>query len=116
MARYKVEKSYIEEQSSSNESTYLALLASDWRKIERLLKEVVTDVFNKRACKLNDTIQDLATLNIILQHRVVGYEQALKNKKKKRKHAKPLFRKLALTKNSGATFFSPHKIQQAHDL
>jgi hypothetical protein len=66
LARYKVEKSYIEEQSSSNESTYSALSASDWRKIERLLKEVVTDVFDKRARKLNDTIQDLATSNIIL--------------------------------------------------
>jgi len=51
-----VEKSYIEEQSSSNESTHSALSASDWRKIERLLKEVVTDVFNKRARKLNNTI------------------------------------------------------------
>lgn len=116
MARYKVEKSCIEEQSSSSESTHSALSASDWRKIERLLKEVVTDVFDKRARKLNDTIQDLATSNIILQHRVVGYERALKNEKKKRKRAKPLFRKLALAEDGGATFFSPHKIQQARDL
>jgi len=61
-----VEKSYIEEQSSSSESTYLALLASNWGKIEKLLKEVVIDIFNKRTYKLNNTIQDLATLNIIL--------------------------------------------------
>ena len=71
---------------------------------------MVTNIFNKRTYKLNDTIQDLATSNIILQHWVVGYKQALKNKKKKRKRAKPLFRKLALTKNGGATFFSPYKI------
>ena len=71
---------------------------------------MVTNIFNKRAYKLNDTIQDLATINIILQHRVISYEWALRNKKQKHKHIKPLFHKLALTKNSSATFFSPHKI------
>jgi hypothetical protein len=105
-----VEKSHTEEQSSSSESTHSALSASDWRKIEKLLKEVVTDVFDKRTCKLNDSIQGLATSNIILQHRVVGYERALKNEKKKRERAKPLFRKLALFKDGSAIFFSPHKI------
>ena len=105
-----MEKSYIEEQSSSNKFTYSALLASDWRKIERLFKEVVTDIFDKHACKLNDAIQDLVTLNIILQHWVIGYEWALKNEKKKRERAKPLFRKLALAEDGGTTFFSPYKI------
>ena len=71
---------------------------------------MVTNIFNKRAYRLNNTIQDLTTSNIILQHRVVGYKWALKNKKKKRKRVKPLFRKLALTKDSSATFFSPYKI------
>ena len=71
---------------------------------------MVTDIFNKHTCKLNDTIQDLITSNIILQHRVVGYKRALKNKKKKRKYIKPLFRKLALIKDSSAIFFSPYKI------
>ena len=71
---------------------------------------MVTNIFNKRAYKLNDTIQDLATSNIILQHWVVGYKQALKNKKKKRKRVKPLFCKLALIKDSSAIFFSPYKI------
>ena len=74
MAQYKVEKSHTEKQSSSNEFTHSALSASDWRKIEKLLKEVVTNVFNKHTYKLNNTIQDLATLNIILQYRVVGYK------------------------------------------
>jgi len=77
---------------------------------------VVTNIFDKRARKLNNTIQDLTTLNIILQHWVVGYERAFKNEKKKRKYIKPLFCKLALAKDGGAIFFSPYKIQQARDL
>ena len=71
---------------------------------------MVTNVFNKHIYKLNDTIQDFITLNIILQYRVVGYERALKNKKKKYKYIKPLFCKLALIKDSNTTFFSPYKI------
>jgi hypothetical protein len=42
------------------------LKAQDWKKIERLLKEVVTDIHDKKAQKLNNTIQDLIITNILL--------------------------------------------------
>ena len=71
------------------------LKAQDWKKIKRLLKEVVTDIHDKKAQKLNDTIQDLTTTNILLQHKIEGYQRALQNEKKKRQRAKPLFHQLA---------------------
>jgi hypothetical protein len=67
------------------------LKAQDWKKIERLLKEVVTDIHDKKAQKLNNTIQDLTITNILLQHKIEGYQRALQNEKKKRQRAKPLF-------------------------
>ena len=92
------------------------LTAQDWKKIERLLKEVVTNVYDKRVQKLNDTIQDLATTNILLQYKIEGYQRALQNEKKKRQRAKPLFHQLAAQQNGHATFFSPKKVQEARDL
>jgi hypothetical protein len=92
------------------------LTAKDWKKIERLLKEVVPDFHDKRVVRLNDTIQDLAPTNILLQHKIEGYQRALQNEKKKRQRAKPLFHQLATQQDGHATFFSPKKVQEARDL
>jgi hypothetical protein len=75
--RYKLNQPAEEERPSSSESSKSLLDAQDWKKIERLLKEVVTDVYDKRVQKLNDTIQDLATTNILLQYKIEGYQRAL---------------------------------------
>jgi hypothetical protein len=77
---------------------------------------VVTNIYDKKAQKLNDTIQDLATTNILLQYKIKGYQRALCNEKKKRQRAKPLFHQLAAQQDGYATFFSPKKVQEARDL
>jgi hypothetical protein len=59
--RYKLNQPAKEERPSSSESSKSLLDAQDWKKIERLLKEVVTDVYDKRVQKLNDTIQESAS-------------------------------------------------------
>jgi DDE superfamily endonuclease/Tc5 transposase DNA-binding domain len=114
--KYKPNQPAEEERPSSSESSNSVLTAQDWKKIERLLKEVVTNVYDKRVQKLNDTIQDLATTNILLQYKIEGYQRALQNEKKKRQRAKPLFHQLAAQQNGYATFFSPKKVQEARDL
>ena len=116
MDRYKPNQPAEAERPSSSESSNSVLTANDWRKIERMLKEVVNDMHSKKVRKLNDTIQSLATSNILLEHKIKGYERALQNEKKKRQRAKPLFHQLATQQDGHATFFSPKKVQEARDL
>jgi hypothetical protein len=54
---------------------------------------------------LNDTIQNLATTNILLKTRITGYQRALQNEQKKRQRAKPLFHRLAAAEDGKAIFY-----------
>jgi len=77
---------------------------------------VVIDTCNKRVRKLNDTILDLTTTNILLKYKLEGYERALTNEKKKRQRGKALDFKLTAPEDGRATFYSPNKIRQARQL
>jgi hypothetical protein len=55
-----------EERPSSSESSQSILKAKDWRHIEKLLKEVVSNVYDRKAQKLHDTIIHLSTENILV--------------------------------------------------
>ncbi|KAI9037671.1 uncharacterized protein KD926_000087 [Aspergillus affinis] len=101
---------------SSSGSSRSALGAEDWRKIERLLKHAVTDLYDQKAEKLNSTMHALSTENIILKLRCQGLEAALLQEKKKRKRGKPLLFELQAPEDGYAVFYSPNKIQQARDL
>ncbi|KAI9035399.1 uncharacterized protein KD926_003539 [Aspergillus affinis] len=101
---------------SSTGSSRSALGAEDWRKIERLLKYAVTDLYDQKAKKLNSTMHALSTENIILKLRCQGLEAALFQEKKKRKRGKPLLFELQAPEDGYAVFYSPNKIQQACDL
>jgi hypothetical protein len=101
---------------SSSDSSRSILQAEDWRRIERLLNRVVTDIYDKNAKKLSSTMHHLSTENIILKLRCQGLESALQNEKKKRQRGKPLQFELAPPENGGAVFYSPRKVQQARDL
>ena len=46
--RYKLNQPAKEERPSLSKSSKSLLDAQDWKKIKRLLKEVVTDIYNKR--------------------------------------------------------------------
>jgi hypothetical protein len=105
-----------EERPSSSDSSDSILMAEDWRKIRSLIKEVVSNILDKRVQKLNDTVQHLAASNIILEARITGYQQALQNEKKKRQRGKPLFQRLNTPEESKAIFYSPTKIKAAREL
>lgn len=101
---------------SSSNSSRSVLQAEDWRRIERLLNHVVTDIYDKNTKKLSSTMHHLSTENIILKLCCQGLETALQNEKKKRQHGKPLQFELAAPETGGAVFYSPQKVQQARDL
>ncbi|CEL05785.1 hypothetical protein ASPCAL06900 [Aspergillus calidoustus] len=101
---------------SLSDSSRSILQAEDWRKIEKLLNRVVTDIYDKNTKKLSSTMHHLSTENIILKLRCQGLESALQNEKKKRQRGKPLQFELAAPENGGVVFYSPQKVQQARDL
>jgi hypothetical protein len=101
---------------SSSDSSRSILQAEDWRKIERLLKDVVTDVYAKNTKKLSSTMHHLSTENILLKLRCQGLESALLNEKKKRQRGKALQFNLPPPEHGGAVFYSLRKVQQARDL
>jgi len=52
---------------SSSSSSSSVLSASDWRKIERLLREVVTNIYDKRSRQLSQTIHSISVRNVLLE-------------------------------------------------
>ena len=104
-------------QGSSNSSV---LSASDWRTIRKLLKEVVSEVYDEhdqgKAQKLSNTLCNITTQNVILKAENQGYKEALYNEKKHRKRGKQLFEELRAQEGGGAVFFSPTKIEAAKTL
>ena len=113
LARFNREE---DERPSSSESSQSILKAEDWRRIEKLLKEVVSNVYDEKVQKLNDTIMHLSTENILVKLRCTGLENALQNEQKKRQRGKPLQLQLQAPEDGNAIFYSPKKIQQARDL
>jgi predicted component of type VI protein secretion system len=66
-------------QSSDSDSS--ALSASNWRKIERLLREIVTDRSDPRAQKLSQAFHQISVQKSLLTHEAQGLRQALINER-----------------------------------
>ncbi|KAF2000112.1 hypothetical protein P154DRAFT_576442 [Amniculicola lignicola CBS 123094] len=102
-----------EERPSSSNSTTSILSAGDWRKIERLLRQVVSDIYDKRSQQLSQTIHSISVRNVLLVNEVEQLKEALVNEKKKRQRGKPLLLEAPPQYDSGAIFWSPQKVQEA---
>ena len=113
MRRFTKEK---DQRPSSSESSRSILQTENWRRIERLLKQTVSDIYNQNTKKLSSTIYYLFTENILLKLQNKNFENALRNKQKKRQRGKPLQLQLQLFENRNAIFYSPKKIQQIQNL
>jgi hypothetical protein len=100
----------------SSDSSRSILQAEDWRRIERLLKQVVSDVYDQNTKKLSCTTHHLSTENILLKLRCQGLENALLNEQKKRQHGKSLALNLPVPEDGNTVFYSSKKVQQARDL
>jgi hypothetical protein len=97
----------------STSITTSVLSASDWRKIERLLHEVVEDVYDRQAAKLSQTIHTIAAQNTLYRHENKRLQEAFMNEKKRRQRGKPLLLETLPEKTSGAMWWSPKKVQDA---
>jgi hypothetical protein len=93
-----------EERLSSSDSTSSVLSASDWRKIQKLLRSIVDDIYKKETQQLSYTVHTLAVRCDLLQHKNQHLKEALINKKKRRKRSKPLLLKKPADYHSGAVF------------
>jgi hypothetical protein len=76
--------------SQSSDSNSSALSASDWRKTERLLRQVVGNRSNLRAQKLSRAFHSISVQKSLLIHEAQGLMQALINKRQRRKRGKAL--------------------------
>tara|TARA_R110002003_G_scaffold410_1_gene19556 strand:+ start:3648 stop:5516 length:1869 start_codon:yes stop_codon:yes gene_type:complete len=98
--------------SSSGSSTSV-LSASDWRKIERLLRQAVDNIYDVNAKKLSRTIHTISAKNSVLQHEINNLREALANEKKRRKRSKALLLEAPAEYDGGAVCWSPAKVEQA---
>jgi hypothetical protein len=76
--------------SSSSDSESSGLSASDWRKIERLLRQVVADQGNRQVRRLSQVLHSNSVQNAVLKDEVVKLKEALINERTRRKRGKPL--------------------------
>jgi hypothetical protein len=90
--------------------------ADNWRRIRRLLKEVVIDFYDKKIRKLNDTLMALFTKNILFKLRCKGLKKIIIKKEKKGNRGKVLMSKLRAPEDGNAVFYSPNKVQRAREL
>jgi hypothetical protein len=100
-------------QSSDSDSS--ALNASNWREIERLLRQVVADRSDPQAQKLSRAFHRISVQKSLLIHEAQGLRQALINKRTRRKQGKALPLRADEEYHSRAIFYSPEKVKDARD-
>lgn len=84
--------------------------------MRRLLQDVVDEVTEPQAKRLENTVLKLTTDIALLRSENEGLRKAFSNKKKKRARGKPLFNNLRAETDCKAMFFSPSKIERAKEL
>jgi len=100
-----------DERPSSSESSNSVLKPEDWKRIEQLLKETVTNFHDDRAIQLTRMVHHLTTENTLLKMQVRGLEKALELEQKRRQRSKPLQFELRAPEDGMAIFYRPSKVQ-----
>ncbi|KAI7968994.1 hypothetical protein EIK77_008185 [Talaromyces pinophilus] len=106
----------ITSQPSSSESRGSIIPAEDWRRLEKLVKTIVSNIYDEKAIQLQETVLHLSTQLILLQNKNQGLKRALINVKKPKNKKQPLLLGLPSENDGRALFMSLLKIQQAQDL
>jgi hypothetical protein len=102
-------------EQQSRESSTSVLSASDWRKIDRLLRAVVDTGGDNKAKKLSRTVHHISIQKQLLEHENQGLREALVIQKKRSKRGRPLPLDQPDEYHGGAVFWSPHSVQRARD-
>ena len=84
--------------------------------MRRLLRDVVDEVTEPQAKRLENTVLKLTTDIALLRLENEGLREAFGNEKKKRTCGKPIFDELRAETDCKAMFFSPSKIERAIEL
>ena len=71
---------------------------------------MVSNIYDKKAQKLSNTMHALLVKNILLKQQVNSLKKSLINKKKHRKRGKPLLLDFPTENNGGAIFYSLTKV------
>ncbi|KNG48587.1 pogo transposable [Stemphylium lycopersici] len=100
---------------NSSGSSSSVLSASDWRKIERLLRQAGDDIYDENSKKLSQTIHTISAKNQLLQHENNSLREALSNEKRRRQRGKALLLEPPADYDGGAVFWSPNKVAEARD-
>jgi hypothetical protein len=101
--------------SSSSNSKSSALSASNWRKTEGLLPQVVKDQGDRQAQKLSQAFHQISTQKTLLEYKVKGLREALINEGTRRKQGKLLLLEESEEYRGRAVFWSPRKVKEACD-
>jgi hypothetical protein len=99
--------------SSGSESS--ALSAYDWRKMERILRQVVVNQSSKQIKQLSQALHSDAVQNALLKDEVKDLRKALINERTRRKRGKPLLLEEPEEYHGGAVFWSPRKVKDARE-
>ncbi|KAF1973742.1 hypothetical protein BU23DRAFT_463921 [Bimuria novae-zelandiae CBS 107.79] len=100
------------ERPSSSDSSSSVLSASDWRKIERLLRKVVSDIQDQKTRQLSSTIHSISVRNTLLELENKRLRHAL-TQKKRPTQGKALLLEAPPQYDGGAIFWSPTKVREA---
>ena len=100
--------------SSSASSSVISL--SDWKKINRVVRDAIGDVLGYEGIKVLKLTQQLQAENALLKAQNLGLQEAVRIVKKQKKPKKGLFKDLRGDDGNAAIFFSPAKITQAREL
>jgi len=84
--------------------------------VHKLLQDVVNEVIEPQAKRLENTVLKLTTNIALLRLENKGLQKAFSNEKKKRTYSKPLFNDLRAETDYKAIFFSPLKIKRVKEL
>ena len=96
--------------SVSSHSSSLALSEINWRKIRRLIKSVVEEVIDSKACKLNNTMKKLTTDVTLLKAENKDLWQTVRIERSCRRREKSLFDDLKINDEAKRVFFNSNKI------
>jgi hypothetical protein len=108
-------KRFIQEASSSDESSTSVLSGEDWLKIKSLISQTARDESSKEAKKLRRTLHHISVQNELLHYEIQGLKEALLVKKKHKKKSHTLQLNRQEDYHGGAVFWSPRKVRQARD-
>jgi hypothetical protein len=100
---------------SSSDSESSELSASNWRKTESLLRQVVRDRRDPRAQKLSRAFHSISVQKTLLEYEARGLREAILNERLRRKRGKALPLETAEDYHGGAVFWSPRKVKEARD-